>query len=101
MCVAMGDMKRMAEIDIVKKVWYLFGIPFFSFRETVSESELSERIQAKIEAGISDQIKTELESGGSEFFERTKNTIMEGVEKQLDEMMKMFTGRPGGQNEQR
>lgn len=97
----MSDMIRVNEIDIRKKTWCLFGVPILTFKETVSESELSERIQAKIEAGISDLVKAELESGGSEFFERTKNTIMEGVEKQLDEMMKMFTGRPGGQNEQR
>lgn len=97
----MSDMTRVNEIDIRKKTWCLFGVPILTFKETVSESELSERIQAKIEAGISDQVRTELESGGSEFFELVKNKIMENVEKQIDGMMKMFTGRPGGQNEQR
>ncbi len=97
----MSDMIRVNEIDIRKKTWCLFGVPILTFRETVSESELSERIQSKVEAGISDLVKTELESGGSEFFERTKKIIMEDVEKQIDEMINMFTGKPGGQNEQR
>jgi hypothetical protein len=79
----------------------LFGIPVLTFRETISESELSETIKAKVEAGISDLVKTELESGGSEFFERTKNKIMEDVEKQIDQMLKMFTGRSGEKNEHR
>jgi hypothetical protein len=62
----------MSEIDIRKKVWCLFGIPVWSIRETISESEFAGQVEKK---------------------------VMDRVDKQLDEMVKMLTGNRS-QNDQ-